>query len=103
MSNWKLILSSVTGPIPAFLLSYLFIQSRPVLAFLFAAFGCLLIGSSAWVMSDRIRTSETPIAPDNIAGPLLKGLAYLMFGGSVAIAVVAVLQGFGAINWNVHL
>jgi hypothetical protein len=103
MSNWKLGLSSVTGPIPSFLLSYLFIQSRPVLGFLFAALGCLLFGSSAWVMSDRIRASETPIAPDNIAGPLLTSFAYLMFGGSVAIVVVAVLQGFGAINWTVRL
>jgi hypothetical protein len=103
MSNWKLILSSVVGPVPTFLLSYLFFQNRPVLGFLFAALGCWLLGSSAWVMSDRIRTSETPIAPDNIAGPLLTGFAYLMFGGSAVIVILAVLQGFGAINWNVRL
>jgi len=68
-----------------------------------AAFGCLLLGGYAWIMSDRIRTSETPIRPDSIAAPVLTGFWYFMLGWSVVIVVVAVLQGFGVINWNVRL
>ena len=103
MSNWKLILSSVVGPLPTFVLSYVFFQNRPVLGLLFAALGCLLLAGSAWVMGDRIRTSETPMRPDGVAGQLLSGFSYLMLGGSIVIVVAAVLQGFGVINWRVHL
>jgi dolichol kinase len=103
MSNWKVILLAVVGTLSAFHTSYRFFQNWPVLGFLFAAFGCLLLGSFAWVVSDRIRTSETPIRHDNVTAPVLTGFCYFMLGWSVVIVIVAVLQGFGVINWNVRL
>jgi hypothetical protein len=98
MSIFKLVLLSIFGIRSAFHLAARLGATWPVLGFLFAALGCLLIGGFASTMSDRVRTGETSLRPESVATQLLSGFSYFAWGCGGVIIIAAILQGFGLIH-----